>query len=50
MTEKPGRSPVVLTAGGIPKFLAQMGQLKGNRALRVDRPVGAADRIETTGT
>lgn len=45
MTEKPATSPVVLTAGGRPKFLAHIGQYKGKRALKIVRPVKPADRV-----
>jgi flagellar motor switch protein FliM len=44
-TEKPAASPVVLTAGGKPKFLAHIGQYKGNRALRISRAIEPTDRI-----
>jgi hypothetical protein len=37
MTEKPAKSPVTLTAEGVPKFLARVGQFKGKRASE-DRP------------
>lgn len=45
MTEKPAASPVTLTAGGKPKFLAHIGQHKGNRALRILRPIKPTDRM-----
>ncbi|MBT8486549.1 MAG: flagellar motor switch protein FliM, partial [Phycisphaerae bacterium] len=45
-TEKRASDPIILTAGGIPKFFAQIGQLRGRRALRIDRPVTVTDRIE----
>lgn len=45
MTEKPATSPVLMTAGGRPKFIASIGQFKGKRALRVQRPVRATDRV-----
>lgn len=44
MTEKPATMPVVLTAGGKPKFIANVGQFKGRRALKVIRPIRSADR------
>ena len=45
MTEKPATSPVVLTTGGKPKFLANIGQHKGNRALKIVRPIRPSDRV-----
>jgi len=45
MTEKPASAPALVTAGGHPKFLAHLGQYKGNRALRIVRPVESTDRI-----
>jgi flagellar motor switch protein FliM len=45
MTEKAATEPVVLTAGGVPKFLANLGQFKGNRALRMQRPIAPSDRV-----
>lgn len=45
VTEKPATSPVVLTAASVPKFLANIGQFKGNRALRVLRPIKASERV-----
>jgi flagellar motor switch protein FliM len=45
MTEKPATSPVVLTAADVPKFLASIGQFKGNRALRIVRPIKSTDRV-----
>ncbi len=44
LTEKPATSPVTLTAGGVPKFLAHIGQYRGNRAMRVLRRVKPGDR------
>jgi flagellar motor switch protein FliM len=44
VTEKPATSPVVLTAERVPKFLANIGQFKGNRALRIVRPVKPSER------
>jgi flagellar motor switch protein FliM len=45
MTEKPATQPVVLTAGGRPKFLAHIGQFKGNRAMKIQRPLKPTDRV-----
>jgi len=44
-TEKPATAPVVVTSGSRPKFLAHMGQHRGNRALRIIRPIRSTDRI-----
>jgi flagellar motor switch protein FliM len=45
VTEKPASSPVVLQAEGVPKFLAHLGQFKGHRALKIDRPIKLTDRV-----
>lgn len=45
MTEKPATAPVVLSAEGVPKFLAHIGQYRGRRALKVVRPIQAVDRV-----
>jgi flagellar motor switch protein FliM len=44
VTEKPASAPVVLTAKGVPKFLAHIGQFKGNRALKILRAIRPGDR------
>ena len=44
MTEKPAIQPVQLAIEGVPKFLACIGQHKGQRALKIARPIGARDR------
>lgn len=44
LTGKAATAPVVLAVGGRPKFLAQLGQNRGARALRIVRPVQADDR------
>jgi flagellar motor switch protein FliM len=44
-TEKPARAPVVITAGGLPKFLATLGQHKGRRALKVQRAIAKGERL-----
>ncbi len=44
MTEKPSKMPSVLSTAGLPKFLAHLGQHKGNRALRIIRPIVSGDR------
>ncbi|MEX2671765.1 MAG: flagellar motor switch protein FliM [Phycisphaeraceae bacterium] len=45
MTDKPASQPVVLAVEGRKKFLANLGQFKGNRALKVTRPITAKDRF-----
>jgi flagellar motor switch protein FliM len=47
VTNRPANSPAVLGVEGKPKFLASLGQLRGNRALRIQRPVAPNERIET---
>jgi flagellar motor switch protein FliM len=45
VTEKPAASPVVLIVEQVPRFLAQLGQHRGNRALKIMRPLTEADRV-----
>ncbi len=45
-TDVPASSPVLLAAEGVPKYLAGMGQLRGNRALRIKRSITPSDRVE----
>jgi flagellar motor switch protein FliM len=40
---------VVLGVEGRPKFLADLGQMRGNRALRVVRSVAPTERIDLGG-
>jgi len=44
MTDKPATEPVMLHAEARRKFLANIGQYKGNRALRITRRCETADR------
>jgi flagellar motor switch protein FliM len=44
-TERPSSSPVVLCVEGEKSFLAHIGQFKGQRALKVLRPVQRTDRV-----
>lgn len=44
-TEKPCNEPVVLCVEGEKKFLAQVGQHKGARAIRILRPITPTDRV-----
>ncbi|MBL8761263.1 MAG: flagellar motor switch protein FliM [Phycisphaerae bacterium] len=44
-TEKTATTPIVLWVEGEKKFLASVGQYRGNRALRVVRAVGNDDRV-----
>lgn len=45
VTEKSASTPVVLAVEGVPKHLAHLGQFRGNRALRVAKPIERGDRI-----
>ncbi|HYF15453.1 MAG TPA: flagellar motor switch protein FliM [Phycisphaerales bacterium] len=45
LTEKPADQPVVLCVEGEKKYLAQIGQYKGGRALRVLRAIGPSERV-----
>ena len=49
VTNRPASSPAVLGVEGKPKFLANVGQLRGNRALRIGRPVGVNERVDLGG-
>ena len=44
-TDKPASSPIVLEVEGRRKFLAHVGQYKGNRAVKVTRPVTERERV-----
>ena len=48
-TEKPADSAVTVSVGGVPKFLAQLGQYRANRAVRIMEPVEAeaAEPVES---
>ncbi len=45
VTEKPASTPVVMNVEHERKFVAEIGQWKGNRALRVVRPIAESDRL-----
>lgn len=45
VTEKPGVSPIVICVEGEKKYLAQIGQYRGHRALKVLRPITEGDRV-----
>ena len=45
LTEKLGSSPVVVCVEGEKKYLAQIGQYRGHRALKIVRPIGEGDRV-----
>jgi flagellar motor switch protein FliM len=45
VTQRPAKSAVVLGVEGRPKFLAELGQLRGNRALKVGRAITPGERI-----
>jgi len=45
VTEKPATHPVVLCVEGQKKYLAQLGQCRGSRALRIQRAVEPGDRV-----
>ena len=45
VTEKRASTPVLVSVEGEKKYFAQIGQYRGNRALRVIRPVTEADRV-----
>jgi len=45
MTEKPASAPLTLLVEGKRKYIGQIGQFKGNRAFKVQRKIGAKDRV-----
>ena len=45
LTDKPAVQPVVLCVGEEKKFLGQIGQHRGKRAIRVLRPIEPTDRV-----
>jgi flagellar motor switch protein FliM len=45
LTEKPSKQPVVVSVEGEKKYLAQIGQFKRNRALKILRPITESDRV-----
>ncbi len=45
-TEKPADSPVTIAVEGVPKFIAQLGQFRSNRAVRILEPIEAAEPAE----
>lgn len=45
LTEKPANAPLSLEFEGKRKFIGQLGQYKGNRVFRVDRPLSPKDRV-----
>ena len=50
VTQRPAKSPVALGVGGKSKFLADLGQLRGNRALRIVRAVAPTERLDLDGS
>ena len=44
-TEKPASSPLTLTVEGKRKFIGNLGQFRGKRAFKVQRPINAKDRV-----
>lgn len=46
VTNRPASAPAVLGVEGKPKFLAELGQLRGNRALKIVRSVAASERLD----
>lgn len=45
LTEKSAKHPVVVSVEGEKKYLAQIGQFKQNRALKILRPITSSDRV-----
>jgi flagellar motor switch protein FliM len=49
VTHRPANSPAILGVEGRPKFFAQIGQYRGGRALKIERPVAPHERIDLGG-
>ncbi|MFM1823376.1 MAG: flagellar motor switch protein FliM [Planctomycetota bacterium] len=49
VTSRPSDGAAVLGVEGKPKFLARIGQFRGNRALRIERAVAPGERIDLGG-
>jgi flagellar motor switch protein FliM len=45
VTETSSASPAVVCVGNEKKILANLGQFKGSRALKIKRPIGTQDRV-----
>ena len=45
LTEKPASAPLSLEIEGKLKFIGNLGQYRGNRVFRVDRPITPKDRV-----
>lgn len=45
LTEKPTATPLTLVVEGKRKFIGQLGQYRGNRAFKVQRPFNPKDRV-----
>ncbi len=45
LTDKPASSPLALMVGDRRKYLGHLGQFKGNRAFKVQRPLTPRDRV-----
>jgi flagellar motor switch protein FliM len=49
VTTRSADSPAVLSVGGRHKFLAKVGQMRGNRALRIERSITPNERVDLGG-
>ena len=45
LTEKPAAAPLTLSVGERRKFIGHLGQYRGNRAFKVQRPISPKDRV-----
>ena len=45
VTEKPASAPVTVYVGAVPKFVGGLGQLRGNRAIKILRPLKPNERV-----
>ena len=44
-TDKPATGAILVAAEGVPKYLADIGQYKGRRALKIRRAIEPSDRL-----
>jgi flagellar motor switch protein FliM len=45
VTQKPARAPLALSIQGRRKYIGALGQHRGNRAFKVERPLTPKDRV-----
>ena len=45
MTDKPAAAPATVYVGTVPKFIGSLGRLRGNRAIKIQRPLRPNERV-----